>query len=212
MAVGWPSRTMVSARSAGRRASSSAVCTTRSTAPGVRPSSSTLASSWAGRRRISSRRLRSRRLSARIGRHRGGDRAHRGQADQPVGYRHAEEPALAAPVTPVRHGVEHEVRGHAGRERGQRAAGQRADQGSGQDMIRQQHSPPPSLVAAYPPYPAPAAARHCCSAPWRRENPGAACRVLLVAFRSGRASDEIRTRTDAYPCWTGDLSETTRRR
>ena len=66
--------------------------------------------------------------------------AHRGQADQPVGHGHPEEPADAAPLAPVRHRVEREVRGHAGREGRRRAAGQGADQRSGQDVVGQQHA------------------------------------------------------------------------
>jgi AcrR family transcriptional regulator len=76
-----------------------------------------------------------------IGRRRHGEGPHGGQADQPIGYSHVQELALAFPLPPVRHGVKHEVRGHPGREGGQRTAGQRADQGPGQDMVGQQHVP-----------------------------------------------------------------------
>jgi hypothetical protein len=74
-----------------------------------------------------------------IGRRRRGKGARHGQADQPVGHGHLQEPALAAPLTPVRHRVEDEVRRQADREGGQRAAGQPADQRSRQDVIGQQH-------------------------------------------------------------------------
>ena len=88
----------------------------------------------------------------------------------------------AAPIAPVRHRVEDEVRCHAGREGRQRPPGQRADQRAGHDVIGQQHSPPPSPVAAYSPYPA---------APLqtgRRKTAGRSGRPLLVAF-SWRADD-----------------------
>ena len=44
-----------------------------------------------------------------IGWGQGREGAHRGQAGQPIGYGHEQEPAVAAPFTPVRQRVEDKV-------------------------------------------------------------------------------------------------------